>query len=134
METDCNREYRVFFRHSLRLFVIVLLPLNSRQEGRLFRDSHKGTCTLSEFSGVIYCSLLLHCIYRNGELRQSIYCYQSVSIPLYFHFPCFWQEGGGREAQRYLSFDSALLFHFFQVGCTAMPYSTQGKQLGGDNS
>ena len=55
----------------------------------------------------------------------SVWCttYQDSTFYL-FHFPCFWQTGWGKEAKRN-PFFSALLF-FFQEGCTAMFYSTQG--------
>ena len=51
-----------------------------------------------------------------AEINQyhSAWCTQQLSrfYFLCFHFPCFWQDGRGREAQRNPSF-SALLFSFF---------------------
>ena len=52
----------------------------------------------------------------------------SIFYFLCFHFPCFWQEGGGRERERERERETppSLLYHFlfFQVGCNAMLFHT----------
>ena len=50
------------------------------------------------------------CSHQNINPFHSTWCILVFNF-LCFHFPCYWQKGGGSEAQRN-SF-SALLFYFF---------------------
>ena len=110
METDCNREYRVFFRHSLRLFVIVLLPLNSRKAGYLETPIKEHVLFLS--SVALY---IAHCCCIASTEMESCGRVYTAIIVFPFRFISIFLVSGKREGEEKHRDTSPSTLHYYFI-------------------